>query len=211
MHYEMMLENEVPVTRDYMTNLFDKNEVFVLGYGSLLYTSGWLSRNMSSVPRKDDLQECIVDGYERGTYGVYNILDSNAYIHFYGVIRNESTSINGVLVRIRSLRDWCSLMATECIAGFANNYTYRCVDITKNIRGVELKEGQVVHVVANEPRSKHEWQTALPAKGYYEKVARGVNKERSIEFRKMFYKTGGVSLKQAEIMRKAGKLKGSFM
>lgn len=209
MHYKMKLKNEVPITHSHINKLFDEKEVFVLGYGSLLYSSGWMQRDMTRVPRKSDLTECVVKGYERGPYGLY--YPGNNFkqygIHFYGVVPEASCSLNGVLVKIHSMKDWINLMATECIAGIRENYNYRCVDVTSSVRGIKLKKNQVVHMVANEPQNKVNWQKCKPAPKYYDRVATGVKRERSAKFKHMFYSTGGYSLEQAKSMYRASRSK----
>lgn len=205
----MKLKNEVPVTRSHISKLFDEKEVFVLGYGSLLYSSGWMQRNMVHVPHKAELTECVVKGYERGPYGLYYPRSSYTHygIHFYGVVPENSCSLNGVLVKIHSIEDWTNLMATECIAGIIKNYNYRCVDVTDSIRGIKLKKNQVVHMVANEPQNKANWQKCKPAPKYYDRVATGVKRERSAKFKHMFYSTGGYSLEQAKDIYRASNSK----
>jgi hypothetical protein len=205
MDYQLALKNEVYVNSDNLKHLFDKYEVFVVGYGSLLYSSGWKGRGMAAPPKKKDLIECTVDGFERGHYGCF-CLHSKGWksgLHYYGVVPDETKHINGVLARIRSLNDWANLMYTECIAGFILDYNYRVVDVTDNIRGVKLKKNQIVHMVVNELKNKHNWSIHSPAEGYYTKVAKGVKKERSLEFQRTFFKTGGITEKQASKMYKA--------
>lgn len=204
MDYELALKNEVQVNHKTISKLFETSEVFVCGYGSLLYTSGWWGRNMMYQPIKKDLIECRVDGYERGTFGIYSLdKDIVGGIHFYGVIPNSKTHLNGVLVKIRSINDWANLMRTECIAGMTTNYNYRCVDITANVTGVNLKPGQVVHMVVNEPENKHRYRHCSPAPQYYRKVTEGVKKERSLDFQREFFKTGGLTSKQITALYKA--------
>lgn len=211
MNYQLALKNEVYVTSSNLKHLFDKYEVFVVGYGSLLYSSGWKDRGMAAPPRKNDLIECTVDGFERGHYGCFCLHSKgwNSGLHYYGVVPDETKHINGVLARIASLDDWANLMYTECIAGFMLDYNYRVVDVTDNISGVKLKENQIVHMVVNEPKNKRDWRIHSPAKGYYTKVAKGVQKERSLVFQREFFKTGGLTTKQASILYKAEKLKAN--
>lgn len=211
MHYKMILKNEVPVTSKYLKRLFAEKEVFICGYGSLLYTAGWVDRGMMYIPGKNDLIECIVGGYKRGPFGIYRPYRrgwGNSGIHFYGAVQNENSRLNGVLTKIHHIHDWIGLMTTECIAGIVTNYNYRCVDVTDNICGVKLKKNQVVHMVVNEPCNKDMWPHAVPAGKYYERVAKGVNRERSDEFKKMFYATGGLTSTQARIMYKSSQMKG---
>ena len=202
MSYNLILENEFRVTGKNIIDTFKNNEVFVLGYGSLLYSSGWKTRNMFVPPKKKDFIECRVNGYERGKFGLYGNLKRLEGVHYYGVIPNKDASFNGVLVKIHSELDWVNLMSTECITGMAKIPTYRCVDVTANIAGNILKPGQVVHMVANEPKNKELSDNFEPALGYYTRVAKGVEKERSLKFKNEFYKTGGVSLKDAVAMYK---------
>ena len=205
MNYKLVLENEVPVTSDNLQSLFATKEVFVFGYGSLLYSSGWDRRNMVQIPRRKDLLECEVCGYERGTFGLYSDDDHDIRFHYYGVVPDETKKLNGIITRIHTLRDWGSLMVTECIAGIAKNYTYRCVDVTDRIRGIKLKENQVVHMVTNEHINKERWPLYSPAPGYYTTVAAGVKKERTLDFQREFAVTGGLTKKQAVTLYKAAR------
>ena len=206
MNYKLVLENEIPVTEQYMQNLFKKKEVLVFGYGSLLYSDGWGHRRMNYTPTKKDLIECKIVGYERGTFGLYSDQDFKFKLHFYGVVQNDKATFNGIVTKIHSLRDWVSLMYTECIAGLTSNYNYRCVDVTNKIHDIKLKENQVVHMVTNEPHNKNIWPSYEPAPGYYKKVAYGVKKERSIDFQHEFFKTGGLTVKQATSLYKSAKI-----
>jgi hypothetical protein len=201
--YKLVLENEFAVKKETLTDLFEEKEVFVVGYGSLLYSKGWKNRGMAHRPTKKDLIECRVDGYERGTYGLYQDPRWRDTIHFYGVVPNDPMHINGTLVRIHTLGDWCALMATECIAGLAKNYNYRVVDVTDKVSGVKLPDNAAVHMVVNEPQNKLRYKTAYPAQYYYREVATGVKKERSLNFQREFIKTGGLDQTQATALYKA--------
>lgn len=206
MHYKLVLENEVPVTKQYLKTLFEEKEVLVFGYGSLLYSNGWSYRHMNYIPTKNDLIECKAVGYERGTFGLYSDFYTDIKLHFYGVIQNNKSTLNGVVTKIHSLTDWVALMCTECIAGIAQNYNYRCIDITDRIHGIKLKENQVVHMVANEPDNRYKFTLYKPAPGYYKRVALGVKKERTADFQREFFKTGGLTAKQASILYKLNKI-----
>lgn len=201
MPYKKVLKNEIDVTWEGINKIFNEKEVLVLGYGSLLYGSGWLGRGMSTPPKSKDLIECQVDGYERGHFGLVfpfgRHVKTTIGTHYYGVIPNSKTCMNGVLAPVKDIEDWVALMSTEMLAGIARNYNYRGVDITDSVRGVKLKDNQVVHMVVNEPGNKAICDNFTAAAGYYERVARGVELERSEDFKDMFYQTGGLTLDKA--------------
>ncbi len=189
--YPLKLKDEVRVTRENINKLFYKKKVFVVGYGSLLFEHGWRRRKMKITTRSKDLKECVVQGYERGPFGMHT------GIHFYGAIPNKSQNFNAVLNRIHTAYDWEGLMETEAIAGMFRNYNYRVVDVTALISGVKLPKNAVVHMVANELTNKRLVRTCRPAPGYYEYVWKGVVKEHTSEFIKKFLKTGGYDYKGA--------------
>jgi len=192
-NYRTVLMNEVEVTASYMNKLFETHPVYVLGYGSLLYSGGWLSRYMKRPPEPQDLIEAELRGYERGPWGLYG------YTNFYGVIRNSTKNMNGVLVHIPTLRDWVGLMTTEMIVGLYRFANYRVVDVTDslfNIRGT-LKPDARVHMVCNRPVNREKMLDSWPSAGYYERVWRGVKKERGEYFAEQFLKTGGFQSTQA--------------
>lgn len=207
MNYKLLLENEVLVTHKNLTRIFEEKEVFVVGYGSLLHSGGWRNRGMAHPPTRKDLIECRVDGYERGTYGIYRDFEHGCKLHFYGVVADKDKALNGTLVKIRTLMDWRALMFTECVAGFTDNYNYRVVDVTDKVSGVHLPDNAVVHMVVNESQNKLQWQHTFPAPYYYREVAAGVKKERSLYFQREFIKTGGLSKQQATTLYKATKLR----
>ena len=180
-----VLKSEVPVFLDPMEELFDKHRVFVFGYGSLLYPHGWRPRGMIHVVTQSDIKECILKGFERGPWGIYN--NQN----YYGVIRNKDKYLNGVVVEIRTLHDWVGLMKTEMIAGLYDWATYRVVDVTENIEGVTLPKNARVHCVCARPNAKSQLFHSIPASWYYSEVWQEVVMERTSEFQEEFLKTGG--------------------
>lgn len=192
--YRTVLKNEVEVTAENMTYLFERFPVYVLGYGSLLYSAGWYRRFMRRIPKKHELIEIELDGYERGPWGLYG--DTN----FYGVIRNTKKSMNGVLVRVHDLDDWVGLMTTEMIVGLYQWANYRVVDVTDNIAGDgtrRLPTSYRVHMVCNRPINRKKMRNSWPAFGYYDRVWEGVRLERSKKFQKEFLKTGGFQSNRA--------------
>jgi hypothetical protein len=192
-NYRTVLMNEVEVTAKYMTNLFEKHPVYVLGYGSLLYSDGWAGRYMKRTPLPEDLIEAELRGYERGPWGLYGATN------FYGVIRNSTKNMNGVLVRIPTLRDWVGLMTTEMIVGLYRYANYRVVDVTDslfNIRGT-IEDGARVHLVCNRPTNREKMLHTWPSRGYYDRVWKGIERERGRYFAELFLKTGGFRSDQA--------------
>lgn len=192
MTYKLELENEVLVSPGEIRGLFKEKTVYVLGYGSLLYSEGWWGRNMYKYTEPDDLVECSVEGYERGPYGLFR------GAHFYGVVPNEDAQFNGVLNRIDDMWDWVGLMRTELIAGIFDPFNYRVVDVTDKVSDVDLEPSSVVHMVVNEPKNKETWKRCVAYPGYYEEVWDGVCKERSTKFVHEFVKTGGCEMKAIE-------------
>jgi len=185
--YKPVLKNEVPVFLEPMQKLFEEKTVFVLGYGSLAHSNGWLGRGLLQPPKRDELIECKARGFERGPYGLFGLT------HFYGVIRHSEKKMNGALGRIKSLDDWVYLMRTECIAGLTSAVNYRVVDITENIyddKG-ELPSNAVVHMVVNRPSNRQDIQHAWPSHEYYSYCWNGIKLERTPEFASVFLQTGG--------------------
>lgn len=188
-NYKPVLKNEVPVYLQPMQELFKKFNIYVFGYGSLLFSNGWLRRNMWCPPGRKDLIECELKGFERGPYGLYG---HNAY---YGIIRNNRKSCNGVLAPIHDLRDWVGLMRTEMAAGITHYVNYRVVDVTEEICNItdahKLKSPYKIHAVCNRPFNKNKMLNAIPARGYYSYCWKQLLTERSDAFAEMFLKTGG--------------------
>ena len=182
------IENEVPVFRTDLKEIFEKHKVFVFGYGSLLFEHGWTNRNMFLPPKEQDLHECRLKGFERGPWGLF----SGA--NYYGIIRNPNEAINGVIAEVHSFTDWVELMATERIAGIFEYANYRVVDVTSNICDLQipLPQNAVVHAVCNLPENRQKVRMSVPASGYYNYVWSGIEKFRSKHFQKEFLKTGGV-------------------
>ena len=198
MTYKLVLNNEVEITAKNIKKIFAKKKVFVLGYGSLLFAKGWNRRKMQVFVEPKHLQECKVKGYKRGTYGLANDM------HFYGLIEDATTHLNGVLNPIYSMHDWISLMKTELIAGLFNDYNYRVVDVTDKIYGVvKLPKNAVIHAVVNEAKNEELVKSVGAAPGYYPYVFRGVLNERTTSFILEFLKTGGLSFDQASILKEA--------
>jgi hypothetical protein len=179
-----VLKNEVPVFKDDMTKLFEKHPVFVFGYGSLLYPDGWKNRGLNEDPKNEDMIECTLKGFERGPWGLY------ARSNFYGIIRNSEKEVNGVLLRIKTLREWVHLMSTEMIAGLYRYANYRVVDVTDCID--TTPNSSRVHAVCNRPVNREEFFNTIPHFDYYNRDWKGVKMYRSPEFAKRFLETGGV-------------------
>jgi len=186
-NYRTVLKNEVSVRRGPMVKLFKNKTVFVLGYGSLTHSHGWLNRGMDEPPKISDLIECKVKGFERGPFGLYGLT------HFYGVIRRSAASMNGVLGQVHDLIDWVHLMQTECIAGLTSAVNYRVVDITDDIFDIKgkLPDNAVVHMVVNRPGNREQILRAWPARNYYRYCWQGVKRERTPEFADYFLSHGG--------------------
>jgi hypothetical protein len=181
-----VFKNEVPVFLDEMTDLFKKYKVYVFGYGSLLYPSGWAGRWMMKRPMANKLIECHAHGVERGPWGLYNSAN------YYGIIPKENSVVNGVVTRIWDLKDWTNLMATEMIAGLYRRANYRVVDITDNIIDWPKKPKSArIHCVMNRPKNRELVSKSIPAYQYYDRVWDGVKKYRSPEFAEEFLKLGG--------------------
>ena len=185
--YRLVLKNEVPVYREPMEKLFKEHNVYVLGYGSLLFASGWTRRGMISPPGPKELIECKLNGFERGPFGVFNTTV------YYGIIRNIRKYCNGVLAPVNTLRDWANLMFSEHIAGLTDYVNYRVVDVTDEVSCVseELKKPYKIHAVCNRPVNNQKMLHALPAPWYYGYVWDGILAERSEPFAAEFLKTGG--------------------
>lgn len=193
-NYTTVLKNEVEVTAENMTRLFREHAMYVCGYGSLLYRSGWYRRFMKKVPKRNELIEVEVEGYERGPWGIYGEMN------FYGVLRNSRKSLNGVLVRIYDLNDWVGLMTTEMIVGLYQWANYRVVDVTDHIAGNgvrKLASNYCVHMVCNRPDNRTKMLHSWPSPSYYDRVWEGVKSERSHKFAERFLQTGGFQSNQA--------------
>lgn len=185
--YKPILKNEVLVEKRNLNSIFSKGNVYVFGYGSLLVSEGWNVRGMQHPPGRKDLIECVLNGFERGPFGIYG------YDNFYGIIRHAQKSVTGVLVPIASLRDWVNLMYTEYIAGLVSHVNYRVIDVTKDISDIrgKLAGPCIIHTVCNRPINRTKCLYTYPAKNYYDSVWKLVRKSRSKEFIDKFLKTGG--------------------
>jgi len=187
--YKTVLKNEVNVVKFLNKVKHDKNKfgnnVYILGYGSLLYSQGWLGRGISNYVKSNHLIECSVANFKRGNYGIYDLFT------FYGVIPKKNEHLNGVLYNIDTVHDWKSLMFTECIAGLYKYYNYRVVDVTNNVYNVELPKNATVHMVVNEPNNAKICNSCIPYPRYFQDVWEGVKKERSDRFINEFLQTGG--------------------
>jgi len=180
-----VLKDEVPVLREPLTELFKDHQVYVFGYGSLVCNDNWSSRNMTFVPKGEDLKECTLNGFKRGPWGLYG------HHNFYGVIRKYDAHMNGVVVPIWTLSDWVELMSTEMIAGLYDYANYRVVDVTDSITGIKLPVGSKIHCVCNRPNNRVKMFQTRPFRGYYSNVWQGIKKDRSSEFGPEFLNTGG--------------------
>ncbi len=181
-----VFENEVPVFKTEMNNLFKKHKVYVFGYGSLLYPDGWHGRWMKRRPVASKLIECHAHDVERGPWGIFN--DNN----YYGIIPKENSIVNGVVTRIWDLQDWINLMSTEMIAGLYRYANYRVVDITDKVTDWPKKPKSArIHCVMNKASNREAVLRTFPARGYYDRVWKGVREQRSPAFAKEFLELGG--------------------
>ena len=181
-----VLNNEFPVFRGELERLFEKHDVYVFGYGSLLCKAGWHNRGIYYTPQKHDFIECVLDGYERGPWGMFG------EINFYGVVKNKRKRVNGVIVKIHDIFDWIALMRSEYVAGLSEKVNYRVVDVTRSIKNTpELPDNVVIHCVCNRPINRNLVLDTRPARSYYDNVWKLVCKGRSERFVTQFLKTGG--------------------
>lgn len=188
-NYRTVLKNEVPVSLEPMKKLFKENNIYVFGYGSLLFENGWHNRSMLCLPEADDLIECVLKGFKRGPFGVFG------YNNYYGIIREARKHCNGVLTPVHTLKDWINLMFTEHIAGLTEHVNYRVVDVTDDIcqlsTAKEFRKPFKVHCVCNRPTNKQKMLDTYPAPGYYGYIWAHILMERSRGFAEEFLRTGG--------------------
>lgn len=195
--YRPILKNEVVVSKPRLVELFKNKRVFVLGYGSLTHSFGWAGRCMRRTPKKRDLIECEVRGFERGPFGLMSLGSLGVGHAYYGVIRTPGKRLNGVLGPVLDLADWAYLMRTECIAGLTRYVNYRVVDVTDCVfrsDGKKLPKNSVVHMVVNRPANREKLKKGVwrPRAYYYDDCWAGIIRERSTQFQDEFLKSGGV-------------------
>ncbi|TET59668.1 MAG: hypothetical protein E3J47_08270 [Candidatus Stahlbacteria bacterium] len=177
-----VLKNEFAVSTSNIIKLFKKHDVYVFGYGSLLYPEGWEGRNMREVHR--DLVPTNLNNFERGPFGLYG------FANFYGVIRTKGRYLNGVVTHIKHPSDYFYLMLSEFVVGLHRYANYRVVDVTNEIE-IDLSKRAVVHTVANRPINRIKMLTSVPSSGYYNSVMYNIKGFHTEKFVDEFFKTGG--------------------
>lgn len=177
-----VLKNEFVPSTFNIIELFKKHEVYVFGYGSLLYPEGWAGRFMADPPKNFEITN--LNGFERGPFGLYG------YLNFYGIIRTKGKYLNGVIARIKSPADYFHLMFSEFVVGLHHIANYRIVDITNEI-DLDLRKGAVVHTVVNRPINRTKILTSMPSSGYYDDVIYNVKGFHTEKFVDEFFETGG--------------------
>lgn len=104
---------------------------YMFGYGSLMYPSGVNGRGLDHRYIWRDLSTATLLGYKRGMFAEY------AGLRYYGVMKTDKATVEGVLIPIFSDLDLESLLINE---GSHNMYKhspagkmYEVVDVTKTI------------------------------------------------------------------------------
>ena len=106
---------------------------WVFGYGSLIIPEGINGRGMYYKYTEDDLHECTLKGFQRS----WNALFKN--YRFLGLIpAHESRTINGVIFGIHDEHDWQSFLKSESSYETETNPLYRLVDVTNQVKPLEL-------------------------------------------------------------------------
>lgn len=176
------LKNEFKVSTYSIIKLFEKHSVYVFGYGSLLYPSGWRSRFMKRPPK--ELITTNLSGFERGPFGLYG------FTNFYGIIRTKGKHLNGIVAHIKSPTDYYNLMLSEFVVGLHQAANYRIVDVTEEI-DLNLPKRVIIHTVTNRPINRTKILTSAPSSGYYDSVIRNIKKFHTEKFVRDFLNTGG--------------------
>ena len=178
-----VLKNEFQPTTHNIIELFKKYSVYVFGYGSLLYFSGWRGRHMKKSPTYLTLAN--LNDFERGPFGLYG------YTNFYGIIRTKGKHLNGVVTHIKSPSDYYHLMLSEFVVGLHTPANYRVVDVTEEISDVALPKNVIVHTVANRPINRTKILPSTPYPRYYDEVMWNIGRHHTEKFAKDFLDTGG--------------------
>ena len=84
-------------------------------------------------------------------------------------------------------------MTTEMIVGLYRYANYRVVDVTKSVPNLDrlVLPNARVHLVCNRPGNRKKMLESRPSWGYYDRVWKGVQNERTPEFSRRFLETGG--------------------
>jgi len=104
---------------------------YMFGYGSLMYPSGINGRGLDHRYVWNDLSTATLFGYKRGMFAGYcNML-------YYGVMKSNKSTVEGVLVPIFSKNDLESLLINEgahdIYANTVDGKMYEVVNVTKTI------------------------------------------------------------------------------
>ena len=95
---------------------FDK-PVFVFGYGSLMFPEGMNGRNMDYVYGEADIVPAKLSSYSRGIYAAWD------YDLFYGIIKDDSSYLNGTIAPVYTSHDFQSLNISEKVAPGGHDIT----------------------------------------------------------------------------------------
>lgn len=153
------------------------NKLYFFGYGSLIFPGGINGRGMAYLYRDSDLTEIVVDGYKREWNVTYNWNRKESY-RYYGLSKDEDSSVPGVMFEVHDERDFAALKRSE-----GGDDIYEYIDITEDVRGssVILPDGaKVITCLTKNPSE----EGIIPE--YYKKVVKNGLSKRSEFFRRAF-------------------------
>lgn len=122
----------------------DTKNIYIFGYGSLMFPAGVNGRGMNYQYTKNDLNLATLSGWRRGWYARWN---KDLY---YGILSDKTASVNGVVFKIHSMDDLKALNLSELCdpSGYPLNtqpYTYTLTDVTDSISYQNKSDNDVIY------------------------------------------------------------------
>ena len=195
---------------------FEKHQVYLFGYGSLMYPAGVNGRGAMHTYTWNDLSLAVLQGFKREMCACFGWdrfgkgkkwFDKERGLRFYGILPEEKSHCNGVIIPVHTFKDFLNIMHTENAVHITrtewyDEATYYIDNVTKNV-SPRPKNSRIYAVVCPEDRSEYgRW-----APNYVTNVWNGVQFWGD-EFIEEFLKTGGKMPRQVKEARGLIKKKG---
>ena len=156
-------------------------KLFFFGYGSLMYPHGINGRGMDYQYEWKDIYQARLNGFSRGMIAQY--IDQL----FYGITKDENSTINGTLMEMYSNHDIEALLRNEGALGYEHPM-YEVEDVTNVIScdSLDLNNSKILTLTNNKIGKGSHYPN------YTEHVYIGIQRHGK-EFVREFLRTGGVS------------------
>lgn len=142
------------------------NYCYFFGYGSLLFSNGYLGRKMKHPPKENEMIHFVkLKGYRRGMYNVVSFKGKEGINSYFSITPDKHSSVVGAIAPIKTEEDFHALMKNEGAYMRVPTYEIRNLGIYKGLSLFTL-------VCPKDSIGKFDYDNIKPSPGYIEYIFR---------------------------------------